>query len=481
MTRDDAIGVVVDTNTGGLKRQITWKDAFWIASGASTLGLFSIGSIAATIGTPSWIIWLASSSIGFVQLFIYAEIAGMFPNKSGGASVYGAVAWIRYGKIFAPINIWSYWLAWSPVLAIGATLAGSYIVTAFFADTAFGKFSVTLLDLSAILPGIKLTFSGSILIAIIILLGSFYIQHTGVLKMARTQFFLALLSLIPIILLGVVPLITGKVNPSNFVPLIPLGTTSWFSQQSFTLVMGSMFIAAWSTYAAETAVCYTSEFKDPEKDNIRAIISAGVLGFFCFSLLPFTFLGVTFGTGSGNILSLMLVFALMLSISTAMAGGSRTLYQAAMDGVLPKFLSKLNEHGVPTTAMWCDLAFNIFLLTLGSPIFVLAASSVAYVLCISMDMNAAWMHRKDRPSIYRPYRAPDWMIYIIGPILSVINLAFIIFGANVFAPNALWYGLGIIALVIPIFCYRHYVVDKGVWPKAAQEHLEIERRPSVRT
>jgi len=96
-------------------------------------------------------------------------------------------------------------------------------------------------------------------------------------------------------------------------------------------------------------------------------------------------------------------------------------------------------------------------------------------------MNAAWMHRKDRPSIYRPYRAPDWMIYIIGPILSVINLAFIIFGANVFAPNALWYGLGIIALVIPIFCYRHYVVDKGVWPKAAQEHLEIERRPSVRT
>jgi len=103
MTRDEVLTPEVATKTAGMKRLITWKDAFWIASGASTLGLFSIGSIAATIGTPSWIIWLASSAIGFVQLFIYAEIAGMFPNKSGGASVYGAVAWIRYGKIFAPL------------------------------------------------------------------------------------------------------------------------------------------------------------------------------------------------------------------------------------------------------------------------------------------------------------------------------------------------------------------------------------------
>ena len=500
MTRDEVFSPVVDKSTE-MKRSITWKDAFWIASGASTLGLFSIGSIAATIGTPSWIIWIASSAIGFVQLFIYAEIAGMFPNKSGGASVYGSVAWIRYGKIFAPINIWSYWFAWSPVLAIGAALAGSYIVTAFFANTAFGKFSVTLLDLSAILPGIKLTFSGSILIGIVILLASFYVQHTGIMRTARTQFVLALLSLIPIVLLGVVPLVTGKVNLANFRPLIPLGTTSWFSQQSFTLVMGSMFIAAWSTYAAETAVCYTSEFKDPSKDNFRAIISSGVLAFFCFALLPFTFLGVlgiksltdpafaggdpqaavvrlaqlTFGNGSGNILSLMLIFALILSISTAMAGGSRTLYQAAVDGILPKFLGKLNHHGVPITAMWCDLFFNIFLLTLGSPIFVLAASSVAYILCISMDMNAAWMHRRDRPSLYRPYRAPNWLIYVGGPILSVINMAFIVFGANVFAPNALWYGLGVIALVIPLFCYRHYFVDKGVWPEEAQKHLQIER------
>lgn len=500
MTREEVLSPVAESSAAGMKRMITWKDAFWIASGASTLVLFSIGSIAATVGTPSWIVWAASATIGFVQLFIYAEIAGMFPNKSGGASVYGAVAWLRYGKIFAPINVWCYWLAWSPVLAIGASLAGSYIVTAFFAETAFAKFSVTLLDLSSILPGIKLSFSGSILIGILILLLSFYIQHSGILRAAKTQFVLALLSLIPIGLLSIVPLLTGKVDFSNFSPLIPQGTTSWFSKDAFTLIMGGMFIAAWTTYAAETAVCYTSEFKDPAKDNVRAISSAGVLAFLCFTLLPFTFLGVlgmkaltdpafvagdpqaaivklaeiTFGSGSGRLITLMLICALVLSISTAMAGGSRTLYQGSVDGLLPRYLRHLNHHGVPTKAMWTDLVFNVFLLTLGSPIFVLAASSVAYVLCICMDMNAGWMHRLERPNHYRPYRAPNWLIYIGGPILSLINLAFIVFGANVFAPNALWYGLVAIALVIPIFYYRHYVCDKGQWPEAAQQHLGIE-------
>ena len=41
--------------------------------------------------------------MGFIQSFTYAEIAGLFPNKSGGASVYGAAAWLRYGKFIAPL------------------------------------------------------------------------------------------------------------------------------------------------------------------------------------------------------------------------------------------------------------------------------------------------------------------------------------------------------------------------------------------
>jgi Amino acid permease len=78
-----------------LHRVISWKDAFWVASGVPALVLFSIGGIAAKVGTPSVLVWTLSVIFGFLQAFTYAEIAGLFPNKSGGASVYGAAAWVR--------------------------------------------------------------------------------------------------------------------------------------------------------------------------------------------------------------------------------------------------------------------------------------------------------------------------------------------------------------------------------------------------
>src|ERR1700738_5525763 len=100
----------------GLRRNIGWRDAFWLASGVPALVLFSIGGIAATVGTPSYVVWPLSVLLGFVQAFTYAEIAGMFPSKSGGASVYGAAAWIRYSKLIAPLSVWRNSLGWTPVL-----------------------------------------------------------------------------------------------------------------------------------------------------------------------------------------------------------------------------------------------------------------------------------------------------------------------------------------------------------------------------
>ncbi|MCL1469522.1 APC family permease [Argonema antarcticum] len=488
-----------------MKRTIDWKETFWLGAGLIVSILVAIGPMAAIVGTPSILIWTLSTIIGFVQLFLYTELAALFPNKTGGASIYGAVAWVRYGKLFAPINVWCYWVTWSAALAITAALAGNYIMTAFLANTPLANFSITLLDLSAILPGIKFKIDGIILCSAAVLVLAFYLQHRGLAQTAKVQFAIAILSLIPLFLLTVVPLLTGKVNLANFVPFIPQGTTSWLSGDAFIIFMGGMFIAGYITYGAELAVCYVSEFKDPAKDGLKAITLLGAVAGSCFILFPFTFLGVlgmenvtdpafvngdpqaavvklaeiAFGTGSGKLLTLMLIFALILAIITPMSSSARTLYQASVDGFFPKFLSKLNKHGVPIRAMWTDLIFNLFLLTLGNPVFVFAACNVAYLICICMDLNAVWMLRKQMPNQPRSFRAPDWLVYGGVPVLTVLNLSFIIFGANVFAPNALWYGLGAIVIIFPIFYYRHYIVDKGVWPESARNNLEIPEDPQM--
>src|SRR5579864_1039792 len=121
------------TNPSTLQRTLTWRDAFWVACGVPAYVLFSIGAIAATVGQPAWLVWVLSVLMGFVQAFTYAEIAGLFPNKSGGASVYGAIAWLRYSKLVAPVSVWCNWFAWSPVLAIGSGLAAGYILSGLFA------------------------------------------------------------------------------------------------------------------------------------------------------------------------------------------------------------------------------------------------------------------------------------------------------------------------------------------------------------
>jgi hypothetical protein len=38
---------------------------------------------------------------------------------------------------------------------------------------------------------------------------------------------------------------------------------------------GGMFTAAWSTYAFETAICYTRELKNPATDTFKDIFYSG--------------------------------------------------------------------------------------------------------------------------------------------------------------------------------------------------------------
>src|SRR5271168_4916429 len=140
-----------------LHRELDWKGAFWASSGVPAGVLLTMGGIATIIGQPSWVVWIASILMGFLQSFIYAEIAGLFPHKSGGASVYGAAAWIKYSKFVAPISVWCNWLAWSPVLALGTGLAAGYVMTSLFAPgAAIHTWQITLLDLNPVRDGLTL-------------------------------------------------------------------------------------------------------------------------------------------------------------------------------------------------------------------------------------------------------------------------------------------------------------------------------------
>src|SRR6266478_8036190 len=219
----DATIDLLEVKATGLERGIDWTGAFWVASGVPPLVLFSIGAVAATVGKMSWIVWTASIAMGFIQSFTYAEIAGLFPNKSGGASVYGAIAWVRYSKLVAPISVWCNWFAWSPVLAIGSGLAAGYILTGLFApDSLINTWQITLFDLGAVKSGLTIRINATFILGAVILIAVKLIQDGGILRSANTTKIIGVSAMIPLLLIGVLPLVTGDVVKANFLPVVPI-------------------------------------------------------------------------------------------------------------------------------------------------------------------------------------------------------------------------------------------------------------------
>lgn len=547
------------TSSGELHRALDWKGAFWVAAGVPPLVLFSLGGIAGVAGQAAFVVWMLSMCMGFLQSFTYAEMAGMFGNKSGGASVYGATAWLRYSKMVAPLSVWCNWFAWSPVLSLGCVIAAGYILNALFpipmaesqavvdwvaanlasytaetpavaeymaanagstveaaitaVATADGVAALTPAfrvweAFNVAVPGLgTLHFNSTFVIGVILMSIIFIIQHRGIASTASAQKVLAVIVLVPLLLVGIVPILTGQIDSMNVTGIVPptaaySGENGAWDIGGWTLFLGGMYIAAWSTYGFETAVCYTRELKDPKTDTFRAIFYSGLLCIVFFFLIPFSFQGVlghsgmlatgiVDGTGiaaalggflgSSNVIIqlfvILMIMALFLAIMTAMAGSSRTLYQGSRDGWLPKYLSKVNDNGAPTGAMWTDFVFNLFLLALASDVggyfYVLAISNVGYILFNFLNLNAGWIHRIDSPDMERPWKAPTILIGI-NTVLAFVNALFLGAGAKVWGySNALWAGLIFAAMILPVFYWRHYIVDKGHFPKEAMEDLGL--------
>ena len=367
------------------------------------------------------------------------------------------------------------------------------------------NWSMFTIDLGVVSLAVNWTF----FIGAILMLLAFAIQHRGILGTAGVQTVVGLVIVITLFIVGVVPFFNGNFHAENFSPFVPLAAPyvpdpgAW-NINGWTLVLGGMFIAAWSTYGFETAICYTSEFKNPATDTFKAIFYSGLLCLVLFILVPVTFQGylgldgmldggVVAGTGVAQVMGQMvaggsaatiklfeflMIAALILIIITAMAGSSRTLYQGSIDGWLPRYLSRVNHNGAPTAAMWTDLVFNLILLSIASTdptayYFILAVSNCGYIIFNFLNLNAGWIHRIDSGHISRPYRAPTFIL-ALGGIFSFVNAIFMGAGAKVWNPNALWFGLFTAALIIPVFAFRHYVQDKGQFPARMMEDLGLK-------
>ncbi|WP_026556512.1 APC family permease [Arthrobacter sp. 35W] len=451
-----------------LERSIDWKQGLAIALGVPLLILPSLGYLPMYLSAAAILIWGLSVIQGFIQSTAYAEMATTFPKASGlpgfAQHVFRTENYQgKYdkSKLLGGFSAWSYWFAWTPVLAIFSILIGGY--------------------LHGLFPVLGETFTAyqlSLISGLLIFGGLFVVNWFGLKDGAKLGYILAAFSLIPLVILTVAPFATGHVEMSNIIGnWLP---TDWAWDLHHILILFGIFgIAQWSACAWETAAIYGPEYKNPAKDVSKALFACGIICFFSFVLVQAAVIGVlgvdgvlaepvsplipvahaVFGEAGSMVTIIMLIAAMVLIIQTAYLGSSRAMHSMATEGNLPKSLGKLNRHGTPFVAMLVIGGFNLVLISMGNPAAIVAASAIGYTCANGISLFAYVKARKhpDFAALDRPFKAPKgWKNVAMA--FGLFNLPLCLVG--VVYLNSLevgwtstWVGFLVLALYVPIWLH----------------------------
>ena len=108
-----------------LLKAMTWWDGFVVALANPAFLIAALGGSIGALGTTgAFLLWTISICLGALQNNIHAELACMFPNKSGGIALYAHEAWRKYLTLIGPLATFGYWIGWSVVLSVNGLVAG---------------------------------------------------------------------------------------------------------------------------------------------------------------------------------------------------------------------------------------------------------------------------------------------------------------------------------------------------------------------
>jgi amino acid transporter len=457
-----------------LVRSVTWKSSFVVSLGAALLIVTSLGAIAGDLGPASVFVWTLVVAVGILQCFMIAEMASMFPNKSGGTATYSHEAFKKWPIVGAVAN-WGYWLGWVPVIPVNLIVAAGYLKTFF--------------------P--HLTDGGVLYLAIGISLVLYASNYYGLKPGIWSSTAMAVCSICPLIVIVASPVFLPHLfHEANIFPFKPLNG-SWHSGKSWMLIWKDLFVALWSAYGIECASTTIAELKDPQKDAPKAMLASSIGGFIAYSVVPFVMLGIVgvsvltqdasiaflpaaqaiFGHIGGIVVSIMLIAALLLGVQSTIIGSSRCMFEMTHDGQMIKQFGAVNKYGVPIGSMFVDMGVTIGMLILfkSNVINLIAASNVGYLSVFVILIPAYIVLRMDKKHANRKFKLPGIFIPI-AVLITLFNLtAFIVGGPQwdatpvatpVFMHHTITLtvmniGWTIMLAVLPFYLWRVIVQDKA--------------------
>ncbi|WP_347925939.1 hypothetical protein [Pontimicrobium sp. SW4] len=268
---------------------------------------------------------------------------------------------------------------------------------------------------------------------------------------------LVLKSQIPIMIIvgaSILALIIGVLSNDIHMPITE--ATYQTAPEGFWYVFAVFFPAVTGFTAG---IGLSGDLKNPQKSIPKGTLGAVVSGAIIYLIIPLLLAitgaltleqiadpeaGVTIWTRLA-IFGPWIVYpavwgAVLSSAFGSILGGPRILQALSMDGIVPKFLSKLSKSGQPTIATWISGIIAIAAVFLGGLNTIAQYVSVLFLtLYVAVNVSAATEQLIKEPS-YRPKIHVHWMISLLGAIAAMVVMWLI-------NPLAFLFALGLEALI----------------------------------
>ena len=472
----------------------------------ATLAIMNITAVVSLRGLPSEAVYGPSSA--FYYLFaaivflrptsmIAAELAAMFSDKQGGV-----FRWV--GEAFGPrtgfLAIWLQWIEstiWYPTVLTFGAVSFAYIGLNDASDAALASNKVfTLVTVLAIywaatfiaLKGLdwvgKISKWGGVIGTIIpagllIVSGIIYISTGGHNNMDMSQgFFPDLTKLDNLVLASSIFLFYAGMEMMG-VHVMDVNNPS--RNYPKAIIIGSL-----ATVCIFVMGTFALGFIIPAKDiNLTQSLLIGFDNYFRYFHISW----------AGPVIATALMFGVLASVLTWVAGPSKGIFTVGKAGYLPPFFQRTNSNGVQRNILLVQGG----IVTLLSLLFVVMPSVqsfyqilsqltiLLYLIMYMLMFAAAIALRYKMKTAQRPFRLGkgNTLMWIMGTVgfcgsLLAFALSFIPPGQISTGSNAVWYSVLIIGCVVMVVIpYIIYALKKPSWRDPSSEfapfHWEKEK------
>ncbi|KAF1295585.1 amino acid permease [Enterococcus sp. JM4C] len=446
------------TAPSGMKKELKAKDLIMLGIGAIIgTGIFVVTGVAAaeTAGPALIVSFICAALVVILSGLSFAEFASRIPALGGPY----AYIYVVFGEIVAWMTGWFFicecFLAissvasgWSGYLQGFLSSAGIHLPTALTA--AYNAEKGTYIDLIAVLVLIAVTYWVSL-------------EAKTALRLNNLMVYVKFGIIILFIVVG-----AFFIQPDNWQPFMPKGVPG---------VLDGAAIVFFAFLGFDSVAMAAEEVKDPQRDVPRGIIGSIVIATVLYivvtliltGIVPFDQLNVKDPVAFamryvnhgfvGSVISVGAILTLLTVTISMMYSLARVLYAISKDGLLPKFMSQLDEkRRTPKNATY--VAGVVAIIFAGIfPLNLLAefTNIVALMYLIIISLGLLKLRKMKGLPEKGQFKVP-WVPVL--PIISILTCVFLMFRLDL----TTWI-VFLISIVVGLAIYFGYGYKHSLYEK----------------